>query len=506
MKIIFKISLDPSALADILHLLKMKIIFDNPQPAPIMHFLHPVSLVLALAAVACSSGSDEHSDTSHTDTGGPAASLYEFPSAFFEGESSVSYSGQTYRHLLIADLKAAIGSLTEMVDANPGPYASPGATAGYLSGLYYTGELLDGMQPHAQNFAEEALQTTYDEVSSGKNLQEKMAGNDSATDHSDWSTGFAGWGSVGDFTPESLLYTWLEMLDANVVTYATGGDLRGIDGSTVTSVFLTEQGHDLQQLIQKFLVVAIAFSQAADDYTDDDTAGKGLLATHSEAAGADKAYSALEHAWDEAFGYFGAAQAYGQWSDTENTEASTGRDTNGDGVIDLLTEVNWGDSVNAAKRDLGAMASTDFTTNAWDGFLLGRQLLAETAGSELTSEEMAQLKAYRNLAIGAWEKTLASTAVHYINATLRDLNAASLDAADLAKHWSELKGFALGFQFNPNSSMSTSDFLRLHELIGDAPSLESGYSADLLEARSLLQTAYDFDAMNMGDEDGENGW
>jgi hypothetical protein len=96
------------------------------------------------------------------------------------------------------------------------------------------------------------------------------------------------------------------MLDDNVVTYATGGDLKGIDGSIVSSVYLTEQGHDLQQLIQKFLGVAIGFSQGADDYTDDDTEGKGLMATHSEAADG-KAYTALEHAWDEAFGYFGAS-------------------------------------------------------------------------------------------------------------------------------------------------------------------------------------------------------
>ena len=36
-----------------------------------------------------------------------------------------------------------------------------------------------------------------------------------------------------------------------------------------------------------------------------------LRAGNAEAAGDGKAYSALEHAWDEGFGYFGANRLYG---------------------------------------------------------------------------------------------------------------------------------------------------------------------------------------------------
>ena len=65
--------------------------------------------------------------------------------------------------------------------------------------------------------------------------------------------------------------------------------------------------------------------------------------------------------------------------------------------------------------------------------------------------------------------------VHYINDTLQDM--ADFDTADYsfsshAKHWSELKGFALGFQFNPRSPMSAEDFDVLHALIGMSPVLE----------------------------------
>ena len=96
--------------------------------------------------------------------------------------------------------------------------------------------------------------------------------------------------------------------------------------------------------------------------------------------------------------------------------------------------------------------------------------------------------------------------VHYINDVLQDLNATEVDAAGLAKHWSELKGFALAFQFNPNSPMSDADFAQLHSLLGTGPSLDASYQADLLTARGLLRDAYSFDNSNMGDDNGEGGW
>ena len=108
--------------------------------------------------------------------------------------------------------------------------------------------------------------------------------------------------------------------------------------------------------------------------------------------------------------------------------------------------------------------------------------------------------------VSNWEKAVAATAIHYVNDSLQDLNSADLDAADLAKHWSELKGFALAFQFNPRSPMSDADFVKLHNLIGEAPSLDESYKADLIEARALMGTAYSFDSANLGDDNGENGW
>ena len=102
--------------------------------------------------------------------------------------------------------------------------------------------------------------------------------------------------------------------------------------------------------------------------------------------------------------------------------------------------------------------------------------------------------------------------IHYVNDTLQVMNTFGTDDYDFTEHakvWSEMKGFALGFQFNPHSPL-LADFDEIHNLFGDAPVLADGevdaYRADLIAARDLIGAAYGFAAENLGDENGENGW
>jgi hypothetical protein len=76
-----------------------------------------------------------------------------------------------------------------------------------------------------------------------------------------------------------------------------------------------------------------------------------------------------------------------------------------------------------------------------------------------------------------------------------------------------MKGLALALQFNPHSPLTDADFSTLNTLMGDRPVLAAAapaaidqYKQDLLTARGLLQTAYAFDAANMGSNDGTGGW
>lgn len=146
----------------------------------------------------------------------------------------------------------------------------------------------------------------------------------------------------------------------------------------------------------------------------------------------------------------------------------------------------------------------------------GRALISG-AGGALTEAQLGELRGYRDAAIDNWENALAATAVHYINEVLSDMAAFGSEAykfEDHAKHWSELKGFALVLQFNTKQSpWNPDDFEELHAHLGDAPVLPNAESAQitaykerLLAARALLQATYGFESANMGDEHGVGGW
>ncbi|MEE2758263.1 MAG: DUF4856 domain-containing protein [Myxococcota bacterium] len=439
--------------------------------------------------------------------GGDDQAAYEFESRYVEGESSVSNSGQMARHALISAVKAHIGGLTARLD--DGSFApAAGDVRAEINNYFDCAENACEGEDTLISTDPPAKQSTFGEISGGKNLVGKIAGNDATGQHKDWITdGIVGWtGAEGaPISPEALVRAWTDMLDAQSVAYANGEAGTDPQGNAITKVFVSAEGHDLQQLIQKFLLGSLAFSQGADDYLDDDVEGKGILASN-DAVVDGKTYTALEHNWDEGFGYFGAARDYADYTDDE-IAGKGGRDdwqkyhdTNGDGFIDLKTEYNFGHSVNAAKRDRGA--STDMTRDAFHAFYAGRDLIT-TAGGALTPEQMEELKTHRDVALLAWEQAIAATVIHYINDTIGAMEAAEYDFYNHAKYWGEMKGFALSFQFNRRSPVTPDAFARIHQVMGTAPELNAenfeAYKGGLLEARAILGQAYGFDEADVAD-------
>lgn len=495
----------------------------NQTLSPATRFLGALVLTTTLACGDDSSATpdggsaaDAASTADATDVTNPPTS-YEFESRFVAGESSVSYSGQVFRQLLIAELNAYVSTLTSQVDT------TPPADDAILAGLNFYFDFdstISGTTPLAtvDGMTPSAAQATFDDVSTDKNIRSKLAGNDSATDHTEWNTvgNFLGWSEGGEDTdtPTELVQYWFRQLDDLAFDRINGAPLDPA-GNPIANVYVTPEGHDLQQLIQKFLLGAVTFSQGQDDYLDNDVADKGLLS--SNAQDADKTYSKLEHAWDEGFGYFGAARNYGEYTD-EELSSKGGRpgyqgynDADSNGSIDLLGEFNFGVSTNCAKRDRGssAEAPTNFTKEVFDALLAGRQIIA-SAGETLTDQELADLVAQRDIASSVWEECVAATVVHYVNEVLADtekFGTEEYNFADHAKHWSELKGFALGLQFNPRSPMLTgSRFVDFHTLIGDAPVLPNDaggqtaidqYKLDLQAASVIARDAYGFAQANV---------
>ena len=456
---------------------------------------------------------------------------YDFESKAMPGESSVSYSGQIARQLLINDLSKLIGA--ELSDATTfdtnGTFVNRESVMNALNSYFDVADYDVASQRALLTTTTPGAQTMLSEISnSSKDLVGKIAGNDATGQHRNWegtelngegdpidSDGnlnivngdFAGWGAKGSTTPEMLVRTLFGMLADNAQTQLDGTVRLDAFGNDITNISLTSDGRDLKQLIQKFLLMSVAFSQGVDDYLYNDVDGKGLLSDHTDT---EKAYTSLEHQFDEAFGYFGAARDYLDYSDDE-VAAKSGRDdwqlyhdTNGDGSIDFNSEYNFGQSTNASKRDRSATVAIDLSKDAMTAFLQGRKLLNDTAGVALTDEQRTELYGYRDTAVLTWEKAIAATVVHYINDVDDDLEKIGTDDfsyADIAKHWSEMKGFALGLQFNKATPLNNADFITVHTMLGDMPVLTGeaevlAYRANLLTARDLLQTAYAFDAEN----------
>lgn len=439
---------------------------------------------------------------------GGVPSTYGWDSRFVQGESAVSYSGQSFRQTLITELTGYLGGLTAAVDTTP---PADGDVEAALLFYFDFDATTGGEVPLTITTDPPLAQSTYNDISSGgANLRSKLAGNDASTDHKEWNTpgNFLGWSEGGESTdtPTELVLYWFGLIDDAAYQRGLGSVPLDPDGDPIAKVFLTAQGQDLQQLLQKFLTMAVTFSQGTDDYLDDATDGKGLLTSNLQDG--DSPYSSLEHQWDEGFGYFGAARDYNDYTDAEIASPSYA-DSNSDNAIDLKSEYNFAGSTNCAKRDAGSDASapTDFTRTAFDAFLAGRHLIWSTDG-ELSATQLDELRGHRDTIVDTWEKCFAATAVHYINDVLADMDEFGTDGysfADHAKHWSELKGFSLGLQFNPRSPMlEGTRFADFHALIGDAPVLPTAtandiadYRADLLAARDLLKTAYGFADANV---------
>ncbi len=438
---------------------------------------------------------------------------YTFSSKFTDGDSGVSYTGQTARHVLIAELNHYIANQLK-ADLDNGVLTTRDAVLAKLNSYFRTSEeQYDNFELSA---FENAKQGFLAEISkSHKTLVEKIAGNDAAKQHKDWNNGdFAGWNDKGSVTPQGLVEALFNQLADNAGTHLSGAVRQDVNNNDIDAVYLNTDGTDLKQLIQKFLLMSVAYSQGTDDYLDEGLSNDNVEAEKD----GTRPYSSLEHQFDEGFGYFGAARDYLYYNDNEiagkvKTEAD-GRadwngqyDTDGDGDIDLTSEIHFGQSVNAAKRDRGSRSNanpTDFTQTTMAAFIAGRKLINDAAGTALTEAQMTELEGYRDIAVDGWERSIAATVVHYINDTHADLEkfgTGEFDYADLAKHWSEMKGFALGLQFNPHSEITEEQFEELHSLMGVRPVLAQAdidaYQADLIKARDILAQALAFDDENV---------
>ncbi|MBE1283368.1 MAG: DUF4856 domain-containing protein [Rhodobacteraceae bacterium] len=358
----------------------------------------------------------------------------------YEGDktNSVSYSGQAARHVLHDSLKA----LASQGDGGANAAEIEAALSSYFNGSEGDLEII----APATKGDFKIKQTMLNEISSGKNIAGKF-----------YDGAMSAW--PGDMTGKEVL--------VHMIKHAAQSE-GGYDAAN---------GYDWGQLISKFTMGAMAYNQAVDNYLDEklEADNKPNNKPYSEGA----AYTGKEHAWDEAFGYFGAAAHSLGLSAEDNYNIAKKKDlavadANGDGVVDLKTEYVFGPAYYAAGADKSG--KTSYMTDIMTAFIEGRKLITSANGEALSDEQRTQLKAHAATIEENWEKVLAEATFKYAGSVYNDITkigeAADYDARAKAyrayvKHWGELKGFAMALQSGKNNLGKTA--VHLNRLIGYGP-------------------------------------
>ncbi len=282
-------------------------------------------------------------------------------------------------------------------------------------------------------------------------------------------------GMPGNMTGPELVAFWIDKASAAE---------KGFDATN---------GYDYGQLISKFIMGAVSYNQAVDNYLDEllEADKKPNDKPYSDGA----PYTGKEHAWDEAFGYFGtpahtlqltAKQVYdinklGSTADKAE-DALVAADFNKDGKVDLKTEMTFGPAYYAAGFDASVYDTgnaTNYLHAITQAFLDGRKLISSAKGEMLSDDQRAELKDLAQVIAVNWEKVLAEATYKYAGSVYKDMTKLKIitDAngdtskvfRDYVKHWGELKGFSLALQAGKDNLGETAT--RMNRLIGFGPLL-----------------------------------
>jgi len=366
-------------------------------------------------------------------------------------KTSVSYTGQIARHVLHDSLKklAVSGNGKENADLKK-------------KMLSYYNEKDPGRAILAPKTKGPFIvkQSNVDEISKGKNLAGKT--------YKGIITGMP-----NGMTGIELVNFWIDKASsAN----------KGVD---------TVNGYNYGQLISKFIMGAISYNQAVDNYLDEKLSADNKPNDKPYKKGA--AYTGKEHSWDEAFGYFGAPahtltlspknvyEIAKQGSKSKKPEdALAYADYNKDGKVDLKTEFTFGPAYYASGFDSKVYdkgKNTSYLHTITKAFLDGRKLLTNAHGKKLNDSQRKILQGHAALIEKNWQQVLAEATFKYAGSSYKDMAKLKtiIDAKgdtskalkNYIKHWGELKGFSLALQTGKSDLGETAK--KMNQLIGFGP-------------------------------------
>ena len=411
---------------------------------------------LLMLTIGCEDEEVADNDSGMTTLETPAEFVFESRFEEHAGESSVSYSGQVVRNLLVNDIKTQIGT-----DAGSGDATT------LLSMMAND----DANRMILTSTTPSSMQTKYHDISTS-HLNDRLD-------------------AVSDYILPGYEMNAGDAISAWVTDAVTNGKTNA-------------DGIRLDQMVQKTLWGAVAYWQGTSKYMSKIPNDDNTMSDDGDP------YTAMEHHWDESFGYFGAARDYNTGYSDDNARKTTQNDSNGDGSIDFKTEFNSGWGITAAKRDLvdGVSVDYDFTGTIMNAYLEGRTLIYNQA-------PLDEILVQRDIILNTWEKVVAAVTIHYVNDVAADMaalypadsNAGPLSdlSADLNNHWGEMRGYANGLLYNDFKVISDSDLNTILTTMGTSPVYpEDGetvfynyHEMLVTTVKSLLQNAYGFSDEHM---------
>lgn len=241
-----------------------------------------------------------------------------------------------------------------------------------------------------------------------------------------------------------------------IVSSSTVAGSNGTPGVVVSSentskaYLLSASGISYRDLILKHMMGAVFYYQATGVYLTEDKIGAAV--DNSTVVSGEG--TAMEHHWDEAFGYFGVPVDF---------------PTNKTGLK------YWGNYSNQVD------APTGLNTILMDAFIKGRYFIS--------AKDMTAKDTQVNILSSNWEKVVAASAIHELN----EAKTVFADDAVRCHLISEAMGFVLSLKYNPNKKISQPSIDMVMTYLGE--NLYTVSLTDINNAIALLSSTYEFDSI-----------
>ncbi len=205
-------------------------------------------------------------------------------------------------------------------------------------------------------------------------------------------------------------------------TMADEGQAGKISRGSDRFINVNEKGWEFTQFVEKGLMGAVFYHQIFNVYLSESKIGESV---DNETIKEGKNYTAMEHHWDEAFGYWGVPTDF----------------PNGTPVLDEENSRFW------ASYTYGLDGALGINQPLMDAYIKGRAAIV--ANNHAVKNEQVEI------IIELHELVAAAKAVHYIKSAMGDLN--NQDSGNLFHHLSEGYQFIKAFGYSPSSNLSQAE-------------------------------------------------